>query len=94
MGELLHVGLDIGSTTVKIVILNKDLEINSPYNTYKNPGLPPGPICIPGFASWAAAFDPEANKYFYYVAGRDGHHYFAKNYNDHLKNIRQVKLDK
>ena len=75
-------------------VLNKDLEINSPYNTYKNPGLPPGPICIPGFASWAAAFVPEANEYFYYVAGRDGHHYFAKNYNDHLKNIRQVKLDK
>ena len=72
-------------------VLNKDLEINSPYNTYKNPGLPPAPICLPGGASWEASLNPEYNEYFYYVAGRDGYHYFAKTYSEHLQNIKQVR---
>ena len=75
-------------------VLNKDLEIDSPYNTYKISGLPPRPICIPGGASWEAALDPEYNEYYYYVAGKSGYHYFAKTYNDHLKNIRQARSEK
>lgn len=75
-------------------VLNKDLEIDSPYNTYKIAGLPPRPICVPGSEAWGAALDPEYNDYYYYVAGRDGHHYFAKTYNDHLKNIRQARSEK
>lgn len=75
-------------------VLNKDLEINSPYNTYKIAGLPPRPICVPGIQAWGAALDPENNDYYYYVAGRNGYHYFAKTYNEHLRNIRQARSEK
>ena len=75
-------------------VLNKDLEINSPYNTYKNYGLPPRPICVPNIAAWAAALNPDVNDFYYYVAGKSGYHYFAKNYNDHLKNIKQARAEK
>ena len=72
-------------------VLNKDLEVNSPYNTYKFYGLPPRPICVPGIEAWGAALDPEFNDYLYYVAGRDGYHYFSKTYKEHLANIKQVR---
>ena len=72
-------------------VLNKDLEVDSPYNTYKNQGLPPRPICVPGSEAWAGAFDPEDNDYLYYVADKNGFHQFSKTYNEHVKNIRQVR---
>ena len=72
-------------------VLNKDLEIDSPYNTYRNKGLPPRPICVPGIEAWGAALDPEFNDYLYYVAGKDGYHHFAKTYNEHRSNIRLVR---
>ncbi len=75
-------------------VLNKDLEIESPYNTYRITGLPPRPICIPGIEAWGSALDPEKNDFYYYVAGKDGYHYFAKTYKEHLKNIRQVRSEK
>ncbi len=75
-------------------VLNKDLEVDSPYNTYKNTGLPPRPICVPGVEAWGAALDPEFNDYLYYVAGRDGYHYFAKTYKDHLANIKQIRSER
>jgi len=58
----------------------KDLEIESPYNTYQIDGLPPGPICSPGEASIKAALYPEDTDYIYYVlsAAKDGTHKFAK----------------
>lgn len=62
----------------------KDLEIDSPYNTYRNAGLPAGPIACPGRASIAAALDPESNNYMYYVAKGDGSHYFSITYTEHL----------
>ncbi len=62
----------------------KDLEIDSPYNTYRNTGLPAGPIASPGRASIAAALEPESNDYMYYVAKGDGSHHFSINYNEHL----------
>lgn len=62
----------------------KDLEIESPYNTYKYPGLPAGPIASPGKAAIAAALNPEANEYLYYVAKGDGSHYFSRTYAEHL----------
>lgn len=74
-------------------VLNKDLEIDSPYNTYKNAGLPPRPICIPGAESWNAALDPEFNEYLYYVAGKSGYHYFAKTFKEHQKNIRDARKE-
>ena len=62
----------------------QDLEINSPYNTYKNVGLPPGPIASPGRAAIDAALNPETNSYYYYVAKGDGSHYFSSTYSEHL----------
>jgi UPF0755 protein len=64
-----------------------DLEVNSPYNTYKNTGLPPGPINSPGKASILAALYPDDNDYLYFVATGVGGHRFAKNYSEHQKNI-------
>ena len=64
-------------------LLNKDLKIKSPYNTYLNKGLPPGPINSPGFESLKAALNPEENEYLYFVAKGDGYHTFSKNEKDH-----------
>ena len=64
----------------------KDLEIDSPYNTYRNEGLPPGPISSPGLASLVAAASPANTDYLYYVlTGKDGSHTFATNKRDFLK---------
>lgn len=62
----------------------QDLEINSPYNTYKFVGLPPGPIASPGRAAIDAALNPETNNYCYYVAKGDGSHQFSSTYAEHL----------
>jgi len=62
----------------------KDLEIDSPYNTYRYPGLPAGPIASPGGQSIAAALAPEDNDYLYYVAKGDGSHHFSITYAEHL----------
>jgi len=62
----------------------KDLENNSPYNTYKNAGLPPGPIASPGRASIDAAINLEQHSYYYYVAKGDNSHYFSSTYAEHL----------
>lgn len=75
-------------------VLYKDLEIDSPYNTYKYKGLPPRPICVPGIEAWGAALDPEFNDYLYYVAGRDGYHHFAKTNKEHQNNIREIRSAK
>lgn len=74
-------------------VLNKDLEIESPYNTYKNAGLPPRPICVPGSAAWEGALNPEENDYYYYVARKNGYHYFSKTYNEHLRNIKLARSE-
>lgn len=63
----------------------KDLEIDSPYNTYKHVGLPPMPIASPGKASIQAALYPDDSKYLYFVAKGDGSHVFSKTYQEHLK---------
>ena len=65
-----------------------DLEIESPYNTYINSGLPPGPIACPGSASIYAALEPETHDYLYYVAKGDGSHYFSRTYQEHLEAIK------
>ena len=61
-----------------------DLEKDTPYNTYKHPGLPAGPICCPGMSSIRAAVYPNDTDYFYFAAGKDGVNHFFKTYNDHL----------
>jgi UPF0755 protein len=65
----------------------KDLQIESPYNTYKYAGLPPGPINNPGANAIIAALYPEKNNYLYFVADGNGGHRFAKTYSEHLRNI-------
>jgi UPF0755 protein len=69
----------------KAELTNADLEIDSPYNTYRNPGLPPGPIASPGKASIAAALNPEEHSYYFYVSKGDGSHYFSRTYEEHLQ---------
>jgi UPF0755 protein len=72
-------------------VLHRDLEIDSPYNTYRIAGLPPAPICIPSEKSWFAALNPEMTDYLYYVAGKDGRHLFSETFSGHQKNIRKVR---
>lgn len=67
-------------------ILYKDLEVASPYNTYKHHGLPPGPIAMPGKASLLAAVNPADTDYLYYVAKPDGFHAFATTLAQHNVN--------
>ena len=66
-------------------IYNKDLEVKSPYNTYKVEGLPVGPICSPGKASIKAVLSPAKTNYLYFVLNKDGKHFFTDNYNEFLK---------
>lgn len=68
----------------KDYIYYKDLEIDSPYNTYKYKGLTPTPISNPGEASIKASIDPAKTEYFYFVLGSDGKHNFSKTYNEHI----------
>ena len=72
-------------------VLYRDLEIDSPYNTYKNAGLPPGPIASPGEASIVAALAPANVPYLYFVAHPDGHHEFRTTFAEHTKAIAAVK---
>lgn len=62
----------------------KDLEVESPYNTYRVKGLPPGPIGSPGIAAINATVNPEKTDYKFFVLKGDDAHYFSKNYKDHL----------
>jgi UPF0755 protein len=63
-----------------------DLKVDSPYNTYNNEGLPPGPICSPGRESLLAALNPANTGYLYYVLEENGEeHYFTKSYQDFLR---------
>jgi UPF0755 protein len=78
-------------------ILNKHLAIDSPYNTYRNTGLPPGPIALPERVAIDAVLNFEKHNYTYFCAKEDfsGYHNFAENYTEHLKNaaIYQKALD-
>lgn len=70
-------------------ILNKHLEVDSPYNTYKYAGLPPGPIQVPTKACLEAVLNPQGNYLFFCANSNfDGSHLFAVTYGDHLKNAR------
>lgn len=71
-------------------LLLKDLEIDSPYNTYRHRGLPPGPIGNPGQVALAAAWQPAECDYLYFVAQGDGSHAFAITYDEHLENRKPL----
>jgi UPF0755 protein len=68
-------------------IYASDLQYESPYNTYKYPGLPPGPIANPGVASLQAAMHPKQTEYLYFVSDNNGHHRFARDLEEHARNV-------
>ena len=75
-------------------LLFQDLKVDSPYNTYRYAGLPPGPICNPGLASLQAAMDPEAHEFYYFVANDvagDGSHVFARTLSEHVQNQQRYQ---
>lgn len=73
-------------------VLYRDLEVDSPYNTYRYEGLPPTPIAAPGAESLAAAVDPAAEPYLYYVViGEDGRHAFAETVAEHERNKAEAE---
>ncbi|MFQ6675329.1 MAG: endolytic transglycosylase MltG [Fidelibacterota bacterium] len=72
-------------------ILNRDLEIDSPYNTYLYHGLPPGPINSPGRESIVAALYPADVDYLYFVANGDGYHTFSRTEKEHLRAKRKFQ---
>jgi UPF0755 protein len=75
----------------KTRVLYKDLRVKSPYNTYRNRGLPPGPIASPGFQSIISALHPSRTDYLYYVATGRGDHIFSKTYEEHVIAKEKVK---
>lgn len=73
----------------KKVLSEDDKKVNSPYNTYANPGLPPGPIANPGLASIKAAIYPTATDYLYYLHDKTGAVHYAKTIEEHTANIQK-----
>ena len=72
----------------------KDLLVDSPYNTYRHAGLPPGPIASPGALSLQAALMPEKNDFYYYVARPNGSHYFTRTMKEHEAAVRQARAER
>lgn len=70
-----------------------DLEIDSPYNTYRFPGLPPGPIASPGEASIRAVLEPADTTYLYFVSRNDGSHQFSSSYSEHVNAVRRYQVE-
>jgi len=94
----MHLGAD---PTIKYVLERPrkivsydDLEVDSPYNTYKRYGLPPGPICNPGLESIKAAIYPAKTDYLYFVARADGSHIFSKTWEEHEKAKQLTRMDR
>jgi UPF0755 protein len=93
----ISIGMPMQADATFLYILGKgsseltksDLKVNSPYNTYTNKGLPPGPIGNPGINMILSAIYPTSSEYLYYLHGDDGKTYFAKSYDEHLKNKRR-----
>jgi UPF0755 protein len=75
-------------------LLSRDMKFPSPYNTYVQAGLPPGPICNPGRSSLEAAWDPAPEKYLYFVARGDGTHQFSRTFEAHQKAVKKYQLKK
>ena len=73
-------------------LTRENLQYDSPYNTYRYPGLPPGPIASPGRASLEAAASPAAVDYLYFVSKNDGSHAFASTLDEHNRNVQQFQV--
>ena len=74
-------------------ITRDDLNINSPYNTYRYAGFPPGPIASPGLAALSAALAPADVPYLYFVSRNDGTHVFARTLAEHNANVRKFQVE-
>jgi UPF0755 protein len=70
-----------------------DLELDSPYNTYRVPGIPPGPIASPGEAALDAVLHPADTPYLYFVARNDGSHQFSATYAEHAAAVRRYQVE-
>jgi UPF0755 protein len=73
-------------------IRRDDLAVDSPYNTYRVAGLPPGPIASPGKDSLAAAAHPADTDYLYFVSRNDGSHEFARTLEEHNRNVQKYQV--
>lgn len=91
-----HMALATDPTVIYAALLNNryrgtiyrsDLQYDSPYNTYRNAGLPPGPICNPGKASLQAAMHPASTRFLYFVSDNQGHHNFSSTPEEHARNV-------
>lgn len=78
----------------KKIVTYADLEIDSPYNSYKNKGLPPTPISSPGIKSIKATLNPATTKYLYFVAKMDGGNNYSETYDQHLIYVQQYKEER
>jgi UPF0755 protein len=74
-------------------IRREDLSNDSPYNTYRKRGLPPGPIANPGLASLEASARPAATDYYYFVSRNDGSHVFSRTLSEHNRNVQEFQRD-
>ena len=81
--------LTLGKKDLGRALTRRDLEIDSPYNTYKYAGLPPTPICNPGKAAIMAVAHPDKTPYLYFVASGTGGHNFARTLNEHNANVQK-----
>jgi UPF0755 protein len=70
---------------------HNDMQFDSAYNTYRHPGLPPGPIANPGKSSLEAALNPAQSKYLYFVSDGNGHHRFAPSLDEHNRNVALLR---
>lgn len=81
--------LTLGRNELGRALLRRDLEVDSPYNTYKYAGLPPTPICNAGRAAIMAAAHPDKTPYLYFVASGTGGHNFARTLSEHNANVKK-----
>jgi len=72
-------------------LTKKDMALDSPYNTYRYPGLPPGPICNPGRGALEAALYPADEPYLYFVSRNDGSHHFSRTFAEHQNAVRALQ---